>query len=94
MGRKYTSYPAQREVCRLNKGQTYTEVVGGAKLLFCNYPFTNPHHRKGLCKASTCTDLRQIPQEIVDIDEEASKTTEDSENLNTEKGEMACPSNE
>ncbi len=71
-GHKYTSFAAQRESCRLNKF-AYTEKIefgGGAKLpiLFCNYPFLDPSHKKGLCKASTCTDLRQIPSEVVEAD--------------------------
>ena len=68
---KHVSYPAQREQCRLNK-HTYIEKCGtcGQKHLMCNYPFPQPDHKKGFCKAVTCTDMRTIPEEIVEADEE------------------------
>ncbi len=70
---KHIGYNAQREQCRLNK-YTYTEKIGGSAnqsavpVLFCNYPFSDPSHKKGLCKASTCTDMREIPDDVVAAD--------------------------
>ena len=56
---KYVSFAAQREQCRLNKF-TYTERCGcGIVSLMCNYPFDDPKHKKGMCRASTCTDMRK-----------------------------------
>ncbi len=86
MGKKYTSFANQRESCRLDK-KTYVEKVNGEAVLFCNYPFTDPTHKKGLCLARTCTDLREIPQEVVDADALA------KEAIKTEEGELACPDN-
>ncbi len=65
--KKHVSYQAQREQCRLNK-YTYEEKIGGAPYLMCNYPFPSPNHKKGLCKANLCTDMREIPDDIVDAD--------------------------
>lgn len=87
-GNKYTSFANQRESCRLDK-KTYVEKINGDSILFCNYPFTDPTHKKGLCLARTCTDLRQIPKEVVDAD-----VSGDDGTVKTEKGELACPSNE
>ncbi len=75
---KHISFQQQREQCRLNKF-TYIEKCGGCKtpVLMCNYPFESPVHKKGVCKASTCTDMRTIPPEIVQADEkEVEKATE------------------
>lgn len=59
MGSKHVSFPAQREQCRLNKF-TYTEKCScGIVTLMCNYPFSDPKHKKGNCRASTCTDMRK-----------------------------------
>jgi hypothetical protein len=65
MGKKYDSFATQREKCR-NNGYAYTEKIDladGYKMpvLFCNYPFEDPSHKKGLCVAKTCTDLRKKP---------------------------------
>jgi hypothetical protein len=65
MGKKYDSFASQREKCR-NNGYAYTEKIDladGYKMpvLFCNYPFEDPSHKKGLCVAKTCTDLRKKP---------------------------------
>ncbi len=96
---KYVSFPQQREQCRLNK-YTYIEKCGSCKtpVLMCNYPFGDPKHKKGVCKASTCTDLRTIPADIIEADEtekevptcdELDKTTlADSGPGNTEEGEV------
>ncbi len=65
---KHIGYTAQREQCRLNK-YTYIEKINGAGILFCNYPFDTATHKKGLCKASTCTDMREIPSDILAADE-------------------------
>jgi hypothetical protein len=106
MGKKYESFATQRESCRLNK-YAYTEKIdlaGGAKLpvLFCNYPFGDPHHKKGVCKASTCTDMRAVPQEVVIADLEGKDeaitpplTDDGQTNRDTEEtvGKMACPDN-
>lgn len=64
---KHIGYSAQREQCRLNK-YTYIEKINGAAVLFCNYPFDAPGHKKGLCKAGTCTDMREIPADVVAAD--------------------------
>ncbi len=64
---KHIGYGAQREQCRLNK-YTYIEKINGAPVLFCNYPFSAPEHKKGLCKAGTCTDMRSIPADVVAAD--------------------------
>ena len=59
MAAKHVSFPNQREQCRLNKF-TYTEkCTCGIVTLMCNYPFTDPKHKKGVCRASTCTDMRK-----------------------------------
>ena len=65
---KHVGYTAQREQCRLNK-YTYTENVGGCVVLFCNYPFNDPYHKKGICRANTCTDMREIPADVVAADD-------------------------
>jgi hypothetical protein len=64
---KHIGYNAQREQCRLNK-YTYIEKIFGVPVLCCNYPFDKPTHKKGLCKASTCTDMREIPDDVVAAD--------------------------
>ncbi len=59
MAAKHVSFPNQREQCRLNKF-TYTEkCTCGIVTLMCNYPFPDPKHKKGVCRASTCTDMRK-----------------------------------
>jgi hypothetical protein len=65
---KHFGYGAQREFCRNNK-HTYIEKFSGDPVLMCNYPFTDPFHKKGVCRASTCTDMREIPSEITTADE-------------------------
>ncbi len=65
---KHIGYSAQREQCRLNKF-TYIEKINGAPVLFCNYPFEDISHKKGICKAGTCTDMREIPADILAADE-------------------------
>jgi hypothetical protein len=96
---KHVSFAKQREWCRLNK-HTYTEKCGNCKtpILMCNYPFINPDHKKGFCKASTCTDMREIaetpeeevPQAILDAEKEeaemADKQEGQTEALNTDSG--------
>jgi hypothetical protein len=63
---KHVSFPAQREQCRLNKF-TYTEKCScGIITLMCNYPFDDPKHKKGVCRASTCTDMRKTLAEDVE----------------------------
>lgn len=70
--KKYVGFSAQREQCRLNK-YTYTEKCScGMVTLMCNYPFTEPAHKKGVCRANTCTDMRTLPDEIVEADRELS----------------------
>lgn len=64
---KHVGFSAQREQCRLNK-YTYTEKINGLPVLLCNYPFPQPEHKKGVCRANTCTDMREIPDDIVDAD--------------------------
>lgn len=62
---KHVSFPNQREQCRLNK-YTYTEKCScGIITLMCNYPFTEPGHKKGVCRASTCTDMRKTLAEDI-----------------------------
>jgi hypothetical protein len=75
--KKHVSFPQQREQCRLNKF-TYIEKVGSLKepLLFCNYPFPEPTHKKGICKASLCTDMREIPDDILAADDKEAATAE------------------
>jgi hypothetical protein len=75
---KHIGYNAQREQCRLNS-YTYIEKINGVPVLFCNYPFSQIDHKKGLCKASTCTDMREIPADVVAADKatETDKTIED-----------------
>jgi hypothetical protein len=65
---KHIGFSGQREFCR-NNDHTYTEKFGGEQVLMCNYPFPDIHHKKGVCRANTCTDMREIPQEITDADE-------------------------
>lgn len=65
---KHVGFAAQREFCR-NNDHTYTEKFSGEAVLFCNYPFPDPYHKKGVCRANTCTDMREIPQEITEADE-------------------------
>jgi hypothetical protein len=64
---KHIGYSGQREFCRNNK-HTYIERFVGEPHLMCNYPFPDIHHKKGVCRASTCTDMREIPAEISDAD--------------------------
>ncbi len=93
---KHISYGAQREQCRLNK-YTYIEKINGIPVLFCNYPFTNATHKKGLCKASTCTDMREIPADVVAADQSSKNTPETVEPTageNSIETEMPCPTNE
>jgi hypothetical protein len=64
---KYVSFAAQREQCRLNK-YTYTEKCAcDIVTLMCNYPFSETTHKKGVCRANTCTDMRKTL--ATDIDE-------------------------
>lgn len=65
---KHVGYAAQREFCRNNK-HTYIEKFSGDPVLMCNYPFPDPYHKKGVCRANTCTDMREIP----DVDPVAHK---------------------
>ncbi len=100
---KHIGYNAQREQCRLNK-YTYIENIsslGGSikmPVLFCNYPFSQPEHKKGLCKASTCTDMREIPDDVVladskiEVPQDGKNTPGDTTAINTT--EMPCPRNE
>ncbi len=97
---KHIGYGAQREQCRLNK-YTYIEKINGTPVLFCNYPFTDPTHKKGLCKASTCTDMREIPADILAADEkvevpgEAEPVDETkTEETHVDKTVMPNPKNE
>lgn len=70
---KYVSFAAQREQCRLNKF-TYTEKCScGIVSLMCNYPFGTANHKKGMCRASTCTDMRKTL--AADVDEILSEET-------------------
>jgi hypothetical protein len=64
---KHIGFSGQREFCR-NNDHTYTEKFGGEQVLMCNYPFPDIHHRKGVCRANTCTDMREIPAEITEAD--------------------------
>ena len=71
---KHVGYAGQREFCR-NNGHTYTEKFTEQTVLMCNYPFPDIHHKKGVCRANTCTDMREIkavevPQEIIEADKE------------------------
>lgn len=92
---KHVSFPNQREQCRLNKF-TYTEKCGcGIVTLMCNYPFADPKHKKGVCRASTCTDMRKTLAEDIDeisgeetFDEGAEKVTE-AMGADKEAGSMA-----
>lgn len=72
---KHIGYNAQREQCRINK-YTYIEKINGVPYLFCNYPFPQPEHKKGICKAGTCTDMREIPHDVVAADEDVNNTLE------------------
>jgi hypothetical protein len=106
---KHVGYAAQREFCRNNK-HTYIERFVGEPVTMCNYPFPSIHHKKGVCRASTCTDMREIPAEIsdADLENELSKVPScDEVDLNTlaDSGEgkieehidstiMPAPSNE
>lgn len=80
---KHVSFPNQREQCRLNKF-TYTEkCTCGTITLMCNYPFEDPKHKKGVCRASTCTDMRKTLADDVEaiaseetFDDGAEKVTE------------------
>ncbi len=91
---KHVSFPAQREQCRLNKF-TYTEKCScGMVTLMCNYPFPEPTHKKGICRANTCTDMRKtLAEDINEISEEtfdegAEKVTE-AMGADKEAGSMA-----
>ncbi len=79
---KHIGYGAQREQCRLNK-YTYIEKINGAPVLFCNYPFTEHDHKKGLCKAGTCTDMREIPADVVAADDKVEVPGEKAETSKT-----------
>ncbi len=74
---KHVSFQAQREQCRLNK-YTYIEKCGSCKapVLMCNYPFLDPSHKKGVCRASTCTDMRKTLAEDIDEIRSEAPTTE------------------
>lgn len=72
---KHIGFNAQREQCRLNK-YTYTEKVNSIPVLFCNYPFPQPEHKKGICRANTCTDMREIPDDVVDADNSESSLSD------------------
>jgi hypothetical protein len=74
---KHVGYAAQREFCRNNK-HTYIEKFDGDPILMCMYPFPDPYHKRGVCRANTCTDMREIPQDITVEDEEAIKAADDS----------------
>jgi hypothetical protein len=76
---KYISFAKQREWCRLNK-YTYTEKCGcGVISLMCNYPFDVSSHKKGMCRASTCTDMRkQVAEDVNEILSEETPRTEES----------------
>lgn len=75
---KHVSFPNQREQCRLNK-YTYTEKCAcGILTLMCNYPFEDPKHKKGICRANTCTDMRKTLAGDVDaIEETMAPSTEE-----------------
>ncbi len=98
---KHIGFSAQREQCRLNK-YTYTEKItdisgkNTMSILFCNYPFTDPTHKKGICKASTCTDMREIPADVVAADAADSEVVSgvDGEDSTFDNTEMPCPKNE
>jgi len=97
---KHVGYAGQREFCRNNK-HTYIEKFNGDPVLMCNYPFSDPYHKKGVCRAATCTDMRQIPKEITDADDalgevatdKAEETVEVPGEVQTEKL-TPCPTNE
>ncbi len=80
--KKHISYPKQREQCRLNK-HTYIEKCDtcGQKFLMCAYPSSDPDFKKGFCKASTCTTIREIPDEVVEADEGVAHKGEPGDNL-------------
>jgi hypothetical protein len=69
--KKHVSYAKQREVCRLAKF-TYEEKCStcSQNFLMCNFPFPEPDHKKGFCRASTCTDMREIPDMVVEADKQ------------------------
>lgn len=67
VSKKRIGFNMQREQCRMNN-YTYIEKVSGLRVLFCNYPFDERTHRKGICKASTCTDMREIPEDVLTAD--------------------------
>ncbi len=75
---KHVGFVAQREFCRNNK-HTYMEKFSGDSVLMCNYPFPDPYHKKGVCRANACTDMREIPEEIVYADEKI-EVPQDGEN--------------
>jgi hypothetical protein len=72
---KHVGFSGQREFCRNNE-HTYTEKFSGEQVLMCNYPFPDIFHKKGVCRANTCTDMREIPQEITEADAAAVKGSE------------------
>jgi hypothetical protein len=59
---KHVGFSGQREFCR-NAGHTYIEKFSGDPVLMCNYPFPDPYHKKGVCRANTRTDMREIPEQ-------------------------------
>ncbi len=103
---KHVGFAAQREFCRNNK-HTYMEKIAGDSVLMCNYPFPDPYHKKGVCKANTCTDMREIPEEVTQADEDLSKEVVEDDKVEVPGDEektpeevksgndtMPCPSNE
>ncbi len=62
---KYVSFANQREQCRLNKYTYEDKCECGIITLMCNYPFSDPKHKKGKCRASTCTDMRKTLAEDI-----------------------------
>ncbi len=91
---KHVGFAGQREFCRNNK-HTYMEKFDGLQpVLMCNYPFIDPYHKKGVCRANTCTDMREIPEEITEADSALSKDITASDKVEGSETPMPCPSNE
>jgi hypothetical protein len=95
---KHVGFAGQREFCRNNK-HAYTEKINETPVLMCNYPFPDPYHKKGVCRANTCTDMREIPQEITEADAETDVEKEvkyDDRNYagqeSQEEESIPCPS--
>lgn len=78
--KKHISFAAQRERCRLNKW-TYVEKCPDCdtKILMCGYPSTDHEFKHGFCKASTCTSIREIPDEVTKADMEMVESKETNE---------------